>query len=155
MAFANWWRERSQREHILLSVMIALLTITALWFGLWQPVLRWQQHSRDRLERATLLLSGVNQQAAWLRQQSPGKPQMGALSDSVAESAANAGFQISRTDMSQDGALSIQIASARAPALFAWIASLDQQQIFVDAIKLTTKSDATLAANITLKREPR
>jgi type II secretory pathway component PulM len=67
----------------------------------------------------------------------------------------NAGFQISRTDTRQDGAVSIQIASARAPSLFAWLGSLQQQQIFVDAIKVTTKSDATLAANITLKRDPR
>jgi general secretion pathway protein M len=150
--FSTWWNERSLRERVLLTIMLLLLATTIFIFGIWQPIQRWQTSSIERLERSSKLSDTVRRQADWIRSNAAPRDQGQSTADTVVESATNSGFQITRTDLGSDGSVKVEIASARSMALFAWLSSLDEQGIFVDAIQLTTKSDATLRAIVTVKQ---
>jgi general secretion pathway protein M len=151
-AFAQWWSERSAREQVLLAIMLLLLATTFIAFGIWQPLLRWQKSSVERLEQSAQLGDAVRRETDWLRSHKMPPDQGRSTADLVIESATNIGFQIANTALGPDGSVKFEIASARSTALFAWISSLNEQGIFIESIQLTTKSDATLAATLTVKQ---
>ena len=69
----------------------------------------------------------------------------------VGQAAQGAGFTLSRNDAQGPDRVVIGISSARSPAFFAWLASLQGQGVIVEKLTLRTNSDATLSVEATLR----
>jgi general secretion pathway protein M len=150
-ALNMWWQGRSPREQVLLGGMIALLILCIGWFGIWDPAQSARIAADERLDRAVMARDGAAGQIAWLKAnnvQTIGAP----LADQVTESANEAGFVLVRSQSAGENRLTVEIASARAQALFAWLAALDQQGVFVETADLVTKSDGALGVTLTLRK---
>jgi general secretion pathway protein M len=150
-ALGEWWKGRSQREQILLGGMIGLLLLCVGWFGIWDPAQSARIEAQDRLEAATAARNGAAGQVAWLK--ANGKPSQGApIADLVAQSANEVGFVLLRSQSVGGNRLTIEIASARAQALFGWLSALNSRGVFVETADIVTKSDATLGVTLTLRQ---
>ncbi len=151
-ALSEWWGGRSPREQILLGGMIGLVLLCIAWFGIWDPAQAARATAQDRLEAATVARNGVAGQIAWLKENGKPSGHGAPLADLVAQSANEVGFVLLRSQSVGDNRLTIEIASARSQALFAWLAALGAQGVFVETADIVTKSDATLGVTLTLRQ---
>jgi general secretion pathway protein M len=151
-ALTLWWQGRSPREQALLGGMLALLTLCTAWFGIWDPAQSARISAEERLERAVIARDGAAGRIAWLKINAAVPPAGTPLADLVTGSANDTGFVLVRSQSAGENRLTIEIASARAPALFAWLAVLDRQGVFVESADLVPKSDGALAATLTLRK---
>jgi general secretion pathway protein M len=148
-----WFTARSLREQRMILAMLALAAATLIWAAVVIPVrdglASARSAHRDAVERLGVTLNEV---AAVKRAQRAGiaLPE-GPLADTVRARAEEAGFTLAGLD--QDGAdrVKVSIGTARPPALFAWIAALEQAGILVESSAITGNGDQTVAAQLTLR----
>ncbi len=148
----NWWAERTTREQGLLAVMVALLLATISWYGLWQPLQSARVSAAERLESAGRLREGVARQMALLKSGTAASMPSAPLAQIVSQSATAAGFQPSTVDRQTEGQLNVTLPAARARALFGWLLVLEKQGVVVEQAQLTTKSDGSLSATLTVQQ---
>lgn len=150
---AAFWAERTLRERQLIVVMLALLVLVVAAFGIVRPLATATTAAEARLAQASLEAGQVRAAADRLRAARAGAPAPLATSLplAVSQSATAAGFTLATLDPQGDDRLGITIASAKSPALFAWLAQLARQGIFVERATLRTSADATIAAEMTLR----
>ncbi len=149
----TWWAERSPRERTMLGVMVALLALFLIWFAVISPLISALEASKVRHIRSVTDLAAVQTKSAALRKLKANPPQpLGApVTTFVALSAGEAGFTLSRNDAVGTDRASISIASAKPPALFNWLTSIDARGVFVDQLVVRPNSDATISVDATLK----
>lgn len=150
------WSERSPREQVLLGILAALLALVLLIIGGLQLSAE-KASAAARYDSATREAGQVAAAAEALRlaRRDPPPALTGTLALAVSQSADAAGFALGALDPQPDGSVSIQIPAAKGPALFAWIATLAKQGVFVERIALRANSDATLGVEATLKAAKR
>lgn len=145
----GWWRGRSQREQILLGMMIALFAAVFVWLGILRPLGKGLAQARAENATALARLERVRTDAAALKSERP------FAADSaqaiVSRSANEAGFAPTRLDPQTEGRVIVGLASAKPVALTRWLQALDAQGVFVEQISLRPNSDATLAVDATLR----
>jgi general secretion pathway protein M len=154
IALRHWWAERSPREQWLLSIMLGLLLAVIGWYGVWQPLQAARQAADARLESASLTRQTAARQLAMLKR-GPAATLATPTAQLVTQSANDAGFQPGTTEAQGEDRITITIPAVRARALFAWLIVLERQGVFVDQIQITTRSDASLSASLTLRRAMR
>jgi general secretion pathway protein M len=154
--FQLWWAERSRRERHMLVIMLAMVAAFAAWFLVWQPISKSLVAARIRHEQAVRDVAGVAAKAAQLKAilATPAATPGGPVPSYVSQSASNAGFTLSRADPVGTDGVTISIVSAKSPALFAWLATLDAGGIFVAQLDIRPNTDATIAVDATLKARP-
>ena len=147
--FRTFWNERSQRERVLLGVMFVIAAVMFLWFGVAKPLMAAR-------EKAELRLASATDEAGLIAGRRSGVPGAGyrgvtPAAEVVRATGSAAGFTVTRADADGAGGVSVAIASARAPALFAWLAGLERQGLRVATINLRGNPDGSLAADAILK----
>lgn len=147
--FLDWWRGRAVREQRLLLAMFALLTVTILWLGIYQPMQDALSNARERQQQAVIWLGEIRAGATAVRGiKAAGLP--GPLLAVVSQSASEAGFANAAIAPQGDRRVTVSIASARPAAFFAWIAALEARGIVVERLAARANSDPTLAIDATL-----
>lgn len=147
-----WYAARSLREQRMILVMLALAAVTFVWAGVVIPVrdglASAQSRHRDAVERLGRTLVAVD---AVKRAQRAGITLVEApLPDAVRAKAEEAGFTLATLDPDGPDRVKVSIATARPPALFAWLAGLEQAGILVESSAITPNTDQTVAAQLTL-----
>jgi general secretion pathway protein M len=148
-ALRSWWGERSPRERRLLIFMLVLVAAVFLKFLIIRPLTTYVASAQTRLEAAERLRARAF--AATQSAMPAGKALSPLpLAERITQSASEAGFELTRNERDATGATQIEIGFVRAPALYAWLAKLEEQGVVVRTLRLTTRSDATLGASLTL-----
>lgn len=152
-----WYAARSLREQRLILAMLALAAVTLVWAGVVIPVRDGlssaRARHRDAVERLGRTLVAVD---AVKRAQRAGITLLDApLPDAVRAKAEEAGFTLASLDGEGADRVRVAIATARPPALFAWLAALEAAGILVETSAITANGDQTVAAQLTLRaRQP-
>lgn len=150
-----WWNARTQREHLLLGLMLALFAVIFAIYGVTKPLLAARANAEARLERAIQSDRIISRGVAALKSVAANPPSQASdlpLAQLVEQSARDTGFQPTPADTLGDGRVAVSIPAARARALFAWLAALEAQGVFVEQAQLTTKSDGSLTVALNLRR---
>jgi general secretion pathway protein M len=150
----TWFNGRTQRERWMLLGMVAMLIVTILWFGVLLPVSDGLSSSRTRLNDAVVRLADTEARLDAVKrlEQNHPAPIPGALDDFIRQSAGNAGFALSNVNPQADGRVQIAVPTARAGALFSWIADLEAAGVIVDTADVSNNGDQTVSANMTLMK---
>jgi len=151
-----WWLARSLREQRLIAVMLLLAGGTLLWLGAYKPIhdglVRARADHAMAMERNADIRAGV---ALLKGVPARGRSVEGALDQIVAASAGEAGFTLDANMAAGTDTTAITIATARAPALLAWLDRLEQQGIGIESLQLQSTSNGAISARATLKvRKP-
>ena len=123
-----WWEGRTRRERILLGVMAALLAAVIAWYGVIAPIGAWKADAAQRRAEAASDLQSVEADIARLNAAATGAP-VGAgepIEPLLIRTAEAAGLTIDRQQAEADGAQTAWLQAVPAPAVFGWIAQLEQ-----------------------------
>jgi general secretion pathway protein M len=148
-----WWSGRSERERIMLGIMGVLIALLLFGLLILQPIDHAKASAFQRLDVATEAAGRVAAVADGVRQARRLAPASlsAALPVAVGQAAEAAGFTLSRLDAQGPDRVVIGISTARSPALFGWLGTLQRQGVIVERMTLRTNSDATLAVEGTLR----
>lgn len=148
-----WYLALSRREQILIGIAAALALVTLFW-GVEVVLLGTMQSAHTRHADAVRRLADTEARvrAVQAETRSPRAAPGGTLDAVVRDKAQAVGFQLSSDNAQADGSVDIAIASARPPALFAWVASLEQEGLIVRRFAATDNGDRTLAVQMTIKK---
>lgn len=147
--FTHWWRERSEREQVMLAVMAMLAALVFGWLLVVRPLDAALANARAEQDAAITRLERVKTAAAALDE--AGTPIDGSPHALIARSAAAAGFVPTRLDPGANGAVMLGLSSAKAVALSKWLKSLEAEGVHVEQITIRPNSDSTLSVDATLK----
>jgi general secretion pathway protein M len=150
LRFRIFWAERTQRERVLLGVMFAMAAAMLLWFGMARPLMAARERAELRLASASDEAGLIAARRAMRTGDAPAY-KGGPAADLVRATGSAAGFTVTRADSDGAGGVSLAVASAKAPALFTWLTSLEQQGLRVATIDLRANADGSLAVEATLK----
>ena len=147
--WTSWWQGRSQREQVLVSIMVALFLAVFCWLAILQPIEKGLATARQDNGLAMERLERVRRDASAL------KAKMVFATDAaqaiVSRSANEAGFTPTRLDPQSGNRVIIALPAAKPVGLIRWLKSLDAQGVFVEQISLRPNSDMTLAVDATLR----
>lgn len=145
----DWWSARSGRERILLATMMALLIPVLAWLLVLRPLEAGLEAARADHWAATERLLQVRADAAAmaLPAKAPAQP-VPLIVNRIAEVS---GFVPSRMDAGADGRVMLGLASARPPALRAFLRGLEREGVIVETITVRTNSDATVSVDAILR----
>lgn len=147
--FSAWWRDRSERERLMLAIMGAAVFVFIFWLALWRPFHAAMDDAKAEHELAIARLERVKADAAVLKEDDamPAEP----AQTLVTRLAGEAGFTPTRLDPGAEGRVMLALPSAKPVALAKWIQLLEAQGVHVEQISLRPNSDATLSVDATLR----
>lgn len=151
----NWWLGLSQRERWLVAIAGVLALAVILW-GLGRPayatIADLEAQHRAAIEREGRVAAKVQ-----LLAQRPAKS-LAATVDAVAidqylaQSAGEIGLTLDRNEARGQEQATIAIATARAPVLTDWLASLEGQGFVIDQLTITPAADGTVGLTAELRK---
>lgn len=128
-SLTRWWNERSQRERVMLSGMLVLIAVTALWYGVIQPLRRGVEsaaaakaESAAELAEATTVAGRLDAQ----RRSVGTRRTASSLENLIATSAAQSGVTLDRHQL-DDAAITVWAGATDAKRVFAWLAILQSR----------------------------
>lgn len=145
----QWWAGRSQRERVLLLVMLALALPILAWLLILRPIEAALETARTDHWAATARLIQVRSDAGLLK--STATVANETAQAIAARSASAAGFVPSRLDPTPDGKAMLSLPSAKPAALAKWLTALDREGVFVETITVRPNSDSTVAVEAVLR----
>lgn len=147
------WLARTERERWLLGAMLALIGLVLAWLLILRPLGDMLSAAKQRHGGAVAELAEARSQAAAVAALEQNKPMaiQGPIDVAVAAAASEAGFQLTQLQPQGPGRVSLAIGSARAQALFAWLARLEVQGYVVESLNVSSNPDRTLAAQLALR----
>lgn len=151
----NWWIGLSHRERWLVGVAGVLALGVVLW-GIGRPMVAAFIDLESR-HRAAVEREGRVSAKVQLLAQRPAKS-LAAAVDAVAidqylaQSASEIGLTLDRNEARGAGQATIAIATAKAPALTDWLASLEGQGFVVDQLTITPAADGTVGLTAELRK---
>lgn len=154
-ALRTWWDGLSRRERWLVGAAAALALAVLLWAAARPAVAAIAD--LDNRHRAAVEREGRVAAKVQLLAQRPARTVAGAV-DTVAidrylaQSAGEIGLTLDRNDARGDGQAAIAIATARAPVLIDWLASLEARGFVVDRLTITPAPDGTVGMTAELRK---
>lgn len=151
----NWWIALSPRERWLVGIAGVLALGVIIW-GLGRPAYA-AFTDLEAQHRAAIEREGRVAAKAQLLAQRPAKSLAAAL-DAVAidqyltQSAGEIGLTLDRNEARGSGQATIAIATAKAPVLTDWLASLEAQGFVVDQLTITPAADGTVGMTAELRK---
>lgn len=152
---ANWWQGLSLRERWMVGVAGVLALAVLAWL-LGRPAyaafVNLEAEHRAAIEREGRVAAKVK-----LLAQRPATS-VAAANDAVAidqyltQSAGEIGLTLDRNEARGQGQATIAIATAKAPVLADWLASLEGQGFVVDQLTITPAADGTVGMTAELRR---
>jgi general secretion pathway protein M len=154
-AVKNWWGGLSTRERWLVGVAGVLAALVLVW-ALGRPAVAafidLESRHSAAIEREGRVAAKVQ-----LLAQRPAKS-LAAAVDAVAidqylaQSAGEIGLTLDRNEARGQGQATIAIATAKAPVLTDWLASLEGQGFVVDQLTITPAADGTVGMTAELRK---
>lgn len=139
--------ELTPREKLLIGLAAGVLSVTAIWLYVWQPLSERYSAQQDRIARYASILNIVERAPETAAQAMPACTRTGALAPRVVESAEAAGIVLARLDP-QGGALRVTVADSAYDAAIDWIAELEARSCVratsVQMSRLTAPGQVTL-----------
>lgn len=152
-SLTRWWQALSPREKRLVGVAGALAAAVLLWLIV-RPLVGYlgglgEEH-RVAVERA----ARVEAKAALLKGGTAPAATMvaGSIDQWLAQSAGDTGLTLDRNEARGEAAATIAIASARAPALMGWLATLEAQGLVIDRLTITPGTDGSVGVTAEVRR---
>jgi general secretion pathway protein M len=151
----NWWLGLSQRERWLVGIAGVLALAVSLW-GLGRPayaaIIDLEAQHRAAIEREGRVAAKVQ-----LLAQRPAKSvattlDAVAIDQFLAQSAGEIGLTLDRNEARGQGQATIAIATARAPVLTDWLASLEGQGFVIDQLTIIPAADGTVGLTAELRK---
>lgn len=151
----NWWLGLSQRESWLVGIAGVLALAVILW-GVGRPayaaIVDVEARHRAAIEREGRVAAKVQ-----LLAQRPAKSVAAtvdavAIDQYLAQSAGEIGLTLDRNEARGQGQATIAIATARAPVLADWLASLEGQGFVIDQLTITPAADGTVGLTAELRK---
>ena len=151
----NWWIALSPRERWLVGIAGALALGVILW-GIGRPMVAafvdLESQHRAAVEREGRVSAKVQ-----LLAQRPVKSVAAAVDAAqidqyLAQSAGEIGLTLDRNEARGEGQATIAIATARAPVLTDWLASLEGQGFVIDQLTITPAADGTVGLTAELRK---
>lgn len=151
----NWWTGLSMRERWLVGIA-AVLALGVLAWGLARPAVAAFVDLENR-HRAAIEREGRVAAKVRLLSQRPAKSVAAtvdavAIDQYLAQSAGEIGLTLDRNEARGAGQATIAIATARAPVLTDWLASLEEQGFVVDQLTITPAADGTVGLTAELRK---
>lgn len=153
---ASWWQGLSRRERWMVGVAGVLALAVLVWL-LGRPAYaaftNLEADHRAAIEREGRVAAKVK-----LLAQRPASPAAATANDGVAmdqyltQSAGEIGLTLDRNEARGQGQATIAIATAKAPVLADWLASLEGQGFVVDQLTITPAADGTVGMTAELRR---
>ena len=151
----NWWTGLSLREKWLVGIAGALALGVLIW-GIGRPAaaafVDLETRHRAAVEREGRVAAKVQ-----LLTQRPAKSVAAAvdklaIDQYLAQSAGEIGLTLDRNEARGTGQATIAIATAKAPVLTDWLASLEGQGFIVDQLTITPAADGTVGLTAELRK---
>lgn len=151
----NWWSGLSRRERWLVGVA-GVLALAVLVWGLARPAVAGFIDLESR-HRAAIEREGRVKAKVQLLGRRPAKSvgaavETQAIDQYLAQSAGEIGLTLDRNEARGAGQATIAIATAKAPVLIDWIASLEAQGFVVDQLTITPAADGTVGLTAELRK---
>jgi general secretion pathway protein M len=152
-SLTRWWQALSGREKRLVGVAGALAAAVLLWLIL-RPLVGYISGLGDEHRLAVERAARVEAKAALLKGKAGRVTTMVAspLDQWLAQSAGDTGLTLDRNEARGDGAATVAIASARAPAVIGWLAQLEGQGLVIDRLSLTPGTDGSVGLTAEVRR---
>ncbi|MBW8296279.1 type II secretion system protein GspM [Sphingopyxis sp.] len=151
----NWWRGLSQRERWLVGIAGALALSVILW-GFGRPAyaafVDLENQHRAAIEREGRVAAKVQLLAARPAKSVATAVDAVAIDQYLAQSASEIGLTLDRNEARGAGQATIAIATARAPVLTDWLASLEGQGFVIDQLTITPAADGTVGLTAELRK---
>ena len=151
----NWWIGLSQRERWLVGIAGVLAFGVLIW-GLGRPAVAafvdLETRHRAAIEREGRVAAKV--QVLAQRPATSVATAVGAVAidQYLAQSAGEIGLTLDRNEARGQGQATIAIATARAPVLTDWLASLEGQGFVIDQLTITPAADGTVGLTAELRK---
>ena len=151
----NWWGGLSPRERWLVGIAGAL-AIAVLGWALGRPAVAAFIDLEHR-HQAAIEREGRVEAKVRLLTQRPAKSVASvvdatAIDQYLAQSAGEIGLTLDRNEARGQGQATIAIATARAPVLTDWLASLEGQGFIIDQLTITPAADGTVGMTAELRK---
>lgn len=154
----TWWRGLNRREKILVAVAGTLAGAVLLWLLVIRPFGTALEAQRADLVTATERQGRISAKVALLKSARPAAANgtiTGPLDQWLTQSASERGFVLDRNEARGADQVTLAMASARAPALLAWMAQLEAQGLIADTLTVTPGANGTVAIVAELRRTKR
>jgi len=154
-AVKSWWNGLSMRERWLVGVAGALAALVLGW-ALGRPAVAAFADLESR-HGAAIEREGRVAAKVQLLAQRPAKSLAAAVDATaidqyLAQSAGEIGLTLDRNEARGQGQATIVIATAKAPVLTDWLASLEEQGFVVDQLTITPAADGTVGMTAELRK---
>lgn len=150
-----WWAGLSRRERWLVGVAGALLLAVLIW-GLGRPAYAafadLEAKHIAAIEREGRVGAKVQLLAQRPATRNAAATDVVAIDQYLTQSASEIGLTLDRNEARGQGQATIAIATARAPVLADWLASLEGQGFIVDQLTITPGNDGTVGMTAELRR---
>lgn len=151
----NWWTGLSLRERWLVGIAGVLALSVLLWV-LGRPVIAafvdLESAHRAAIEREGRVAAKVQLLAQRPEKSAAATVDAVAVDQYLAQSAAEIGLTLDRNEARGDRQATIAIATAKAPVLTDWLASLETQGFIVDQLTITPAADGTVGLTAELRK---
>ncbi len=151
-----WWQARDQRERLMLTVMSVALAAFATWYGLFVPLRHLRDASQARYDRSLVELRQVQASARLHAVDKGDGPALERDQSTrlVLQGAEATGMAVSRRRTDSDGNLVLGLDSVAAPALFAWLDTLQEDHGLAPRSLQIERTGATLRAEVAFGTDP-
>lgn len=151
----NWWAGLSMRERWLVGIAGALALGVLLW-AIGRPAYA-AFADLDGAHRAAIDREGRVAAKVKLLAQRPARPASAApdavaVDQFLAQAAGEIGLTLDRNEARGPNQATIAIATAKAPVLTDWLASLEEQGFVVDQLTITPAADGTVGMTAELRK---
>ncbi len=151
-----WFSALSQREKILITVLLILLAGFIVFYGIIRPFTAAMDNAETRYQQSIEQQARINSKVAFFDEAKEAKegdvkPVSGSIQALVSQSAGEAGFATSAINSQNDGSVTMAIDSTKPTAFFRWIATLEQRGIMVSEISANLGSNDTITATLQLR----
>lgn len=152
-SLTRWWQALSLREQRLVGVAALLAAAVLLWLIL-RPLVGYLGGLSEEHKLAVERAARVEAKAALVKgAATPAASSIsGSLDQWLAVSAGDTGLTLDRNEARGDGAATLAIASARAPAVIGWMAQLEAQGLVIDRLIISPGTDGSVGVTAEVRR---
>ena len=151
----NWWAGLSGRERWLVGIA-AVLALGVLGWGLGRPAVAafidLENRHRAAIEREGRVAAKVALLGARPQKSVAASADAGAIDQFLQQSAGEIRLTLDRNEARGNNRAAIAIASAKAPVLTDWLASLEAQGFVIDQLTITPAADGTVGMTAELRK---
>jgi general secretion pathway protein M len=151
-----WFAALTQRERYLVMAAGVLTGLVVAIFGVLLPAISAMEYAKsdhdEAVDRRGRIVARVDAaQAMRTGQRSAATADIDLL---VTQGAAEKGFDLVKSSNAPSGQISFKIDQARSPALLAWLADMEAQNVVVRSVTLRSGANGTVTVDAQMQMAP-